>query len=146
MDSPYPNGYIQCVDTYGRNVQQGRIMYVASNGTYNCATSSERYKQDISPYTVNLDSFFNLEPVSFRYKKAVEEVGDAAETAHGFIAEQAHEAGMTEFVDYELDEHGNPRPDNFRYIDFTAAMYSVVKHQQDTINDLTARLEALENK
>lgn len=142
----YPNGYIQCQDTYDRNVQSGRIMYVASNGTYNSATSSARYKQDIQSYSVDTESFFKLRPVSFRYKMAVEEQGDDAAIAHGFIAEEAAEAGMTEFVDFEPDENGNLRPDNFRYIDFTAAMYSVVKSQQEIINDLTTRLEALENK
>lgn len=146
MDTAYPNGYIQCIDTYGRNVQSGRIVYVASNGTYNSATSSARYKQDIQSYSVDIESFFKLRPVSFRYKMAVSQFGDNADIAHGFIAEEAAEAGMTEFVDFEPDENGNLRPDNFRYIDFTAAMYGVIKSQQETIKDLTTRLEALENK
>jgi hypothetical protein len=138
--------YIQCADTYNRNVQQGRIMYVASNGTYNCASSSERYKQDIAPYEVDVEKLLLLEPVSFRYKQSVAEFGEAADVAHGFIAEQADSIGLTEFVDYELDSDGNPRPDNFRYIDFTAALLSVVKKQQETINSFEARLEALESK
>lgn len=132
-------GYLQNIDTYNRNVQQGRIMYVASNGTYNAATSSARYKQDIQSYSVDAESFFKLRPVSFRYKMAVAEQGDDAAIAHGFIAEEAAEAGLTEFVDFEPDENGNLRPDNFRYIDFTAAMYSVIK-------DMNTRLETLENK
>lgn len=138
--------YIQCVDTYNRNVQSGRIMYVSSAGTYNSASSSERYKQDITAYDVDLDKLLMLEPVSFRYKKSVEEFGDNADVAHGFIAEQADAIGLTEFVDYEPDENGNLRPDNFRYIDFTAALVGALKKQQATIDNLTARLEALESK
>lgn len=139
-------GNINSPATYGNTAASGRVMYVAANGTYNCSTSSARYKQDITPYAVDLNKFMQLEPVSFRYKRAVEEHGEQADIAHGFIAEQATEIGLTEFVDFELDENGNPRPDNFRYIDFTAAMYSVVKSQQATIRSLTARIEALESK
>lgn len=140
------SGIVSALDTYQRNVQSGRIMYVASNGTYNCATSSARYKQDINPYVVDVNKFFQLEPVSFRYKMAVEQFGDQADIAHGFIAEQAAEVGMDEFVDFQDDGNGGQRPDNFRYIDFTAAMYSVIKKQQETIGSLTARIEALESK
>jgi hypothetical protein len=138
--------YIQCLDTYNRNVQSGRIMYVASNGTYNSASSSERYKQDITPYEVDMGKLMQLEPVSFRYKQSVAELGDSADVAHGFIAEQADAIGLTEFVDYEADEEGNLRPDNFRYIDFTAALLDVVKKQQVAIESLSARLDVLESK
>lgn len=133
------SNYLSVPDTYARNVQSGRIVYVASNGTYNSASSSERYKQDIQPYQIDIDKLMQLEPVSFRYKQAVSELGNDADVAHGFIAEQADSIGLTEFVDYELDEDGNPRPDNFRYIDFTAALFGVIKQ-------LNSRIEALENK
>jgi hypothetical protein len=139
-------GYLQNIDTYNRNVQSGRIMYVASNGTYNSASSSERYKQDITPYEVDISKLMQLEPVSFRYKQSVTELGGGADVAHGFIAEQADAIGLTEFVDYEADEDGNLRPDNFRYIDFTAALLDVVKKQQVAIESLSARLDALESK
>lgn len=138
------NNYLQVPDTYVRNVQAGRIVYVSSAGTYNSASSSERYKQDITPYEVDFDTIMQLEPVSFRYKQAVTELGDEADIAHGFIAEQADAIGLTEFVDYEADENGNPRPDNFRYIDFTAALFSVIKKQQEQIDMLSARISALE--
>jgi hypothetical protein len=140
------SNYLQVPDTYVRTVASGRIVYVSSAGTYNCSTSSARYKQDISPYEVDIDKLLLLQPVSFRYKQSVQELGENADVAHGFIAEQAEEVGLGEFVDFEVDEEGNPRPDNFRYIDFTAALLSAVKQQQATISDLTARLEALENR
>lgn len=133
------SGYIQSLDTYNRNVQSGRIMYVASNGTYNAATSSARYKQDIAPYQVDISKVLQLEPVSFRYKMAVSEFGDKADIAHGFIAEQADQIGLTEFVDYMETEDGSLIPDNFRYIDFTAALVGVIKQLND-------RIEALEGK
>lgn len=140
------DNYLQVPDTYVRTVASGRIVYVSSLGTYNCSTSSARYKQDITPYEVDVDKLLMLEPVSFRYKQSVAEVGDAADVAHGFIAEQAAEIGLTEFVDFELDENGEPRPDNFRYIDFTAALLGAFKKQQETINTLSSKIEALENK
>jgi hypothetical protein len=139
------SNYLQVPDTYIRTVASGRIVYVSSIGTYNCSTSSARYKQDITPYEVDVDKLLMLEPVSFRYKQSVAEVGDAADVAHGFIAEQAHEIGLSEFVDFELDENGEPRPDNFRYIDFTAALLGAFKKQQETINTLSSKIEALEN-
>ena len=114
-------------------------MYVSSNGTYNAATSSARYKQDIAPYQVDISKVLQLEPVSFRYKMAVSEFGDKADIAHGFIAEQADQIGLTEFVDYMEAEDGSLIPDNFRYIDFTAALVGVIKQLND-------RIEVLEGK
>lgn len=138
------SNFLQVPDTYVRNVQSGRIVYVSPAGTYNAASSSERYKQDIAPYEVDLDKLLLLQPVSFRYKQAVLELGDTADVAHGFIAEQAAEIGLTEFVDFELDENGDPRPDNFRYVDFTAALLSALKKQQQTINILSNKIDTLE--
>jgi hypothetical protein len=140
--------YVQALDTYTRNVQSGRIMYVSSAGTYNCATSSARYKQDITDYKVDLEKFLKLQPVTFRYKQAVEQDGEAAKIASGFIAEQADEIGMGQFVDYEPDpaQAGKIVPDNFRYLDFASALHSAIAQQQDIIKALTSRIEILEGK
>jgi hypothetical protein len=144
--TPYSANYLQVPDTYVRTLSSGRLVYVASTGTFNSQSSSARYKQDIETYSPDLEAFFQLRPVSFRYKNAVNDFGDEATVQKGFIAEEAEEAGMQDFVDYQKNPDGSLVPDNFRYIDFTAALFSVVKTQQSTIQALSARIDALEQQ
>ena len=58
----------------------------------------------------------------------------------GFIAEEAHEAGMEWWVTY--DNEG--RPDGFRYAELTAAHNVILQEHDAEIEDLKSRVAALE--
>lgn len=108
-------------------------------GTIIRGSSSIRYKQDLMPLQLNIQSLLSLEPKTFRLIREVEELGDDAIRYPGLIAEDLDAAGLEEFVIYEYGEDGNLRPDNIRYAELSAALLIVIK-------DLSARIEALENK
>ena len=135
-------GYLRCLDTYNRHTTGGLAVSVASNGTYFTVSSSRRFKQDIADYSVQADKFLAMRPVSFRYKQEVEEVGDQAGTAVGFIAEELEDLGLTEYVVY--GEDGSPYGVN--YTQMVVGIKQILSTQDSLIKSLVSRIEALEAK
>jgi hypothetical protein len=58
----------------------------------------------------------------------------------GFVAEEIDALGLSDFVEYDADG----APSSIRYDRLTAALVPLLQAQQQQINDLTARLDALE--
>jgi hypothetical protein len=108
-------------------------------------TSSERYKQDIEPLTVNYNDLLSLEPKRFKFKKEADEDENARYYA-GFIAEEIAKTSLTDFVAYTTDDDGNKIPDGVYYAELSAALLTAIKHQDQLINSLTDRIKALEDK
>lgn len=115
---------------------------IATDGTLCTSTSSERFKQDIQDAGLDINSILALSPRKFRYKELVNKLGDAAPMAYGFIAEEADELGLTGFVHYD----DNDEVFAFDYANYVVALQTVVKYQEDTIQDLIKRVEILEGK
>ena len=105
--------------------------------------SSERYKQDIEPLNVNYDDLLSLEPKRFKFKSEASENEDARYYA-GFIAEEIAETSLTDFVSYTIDEDGNKIPDGVYYAELSAALLSALKHQDQLIKSILARVQVLE--
>jgi hypothetical protein len=133
------SSFLRCVDTRNRLVAGGINVQVASNGTYHVAASSRKFKQDISPYSVDVDALLSLEPVTFRYRQQVLEEGEGAGTSVGFIAEDLVEKGLTEYVVFSEDDDGNPEPFAINYENMVVGL-------QTTIKQLNDRITALENE
>lgn len=104
-------------------------------------SSSRRYKNSIEPLPTPIESILALEPKRFKYNNPAD-----AGTGYypGFIAEEAHDLGLTDFVSYRTVE-GASIPDGFRYSEYTAALAKVVREQQARLNDLETRLANLES-
>lgn len=94
--------------------------------------SSERYKDDVEPLTLDeARKVLDLKPVTFKMK---DESGDPdRRTYPGFIAEQAAEVGAELWVN--RDREG--LPSGFRYGELTAPLLAIIR-------DLAARVERLE--
>jgi hypothetical protein len=108
-------------------------------------TSSERYKQDIEPLQVNYEELLSLEPKRFKFKSEASEDENARYYA-GFIAEEVAETSLTDFVAYTTDEDGNKIPDGVYYAELSAALLTAIKHQDELIKSLSARVDTLEDK
>ena len=109
---------------YNNTTSNAANVYVSSSGNLARSTSSRRYKENIRNYTGSLDA---LRPVMFN---SINE-DDDKEYA-GFIAEEVHEAGLHEFVEYDDQD----RPDAVNYANMAALL---VKE----IQDLKAEVAAL---
>lgn len=107
------------------------------------ATSSREAKRDIVEHEFDTDAFISVNPVTFRYKPdAVSTAEEAELTQLGFILEDFEDAGVSEHLiipPNELDEYKG-----LRYDKLYMYLHKVVQSQNQTIKDLTARIEALE--
>ncbi|MDR7377110.1 hypothetical protein J2X19_001768 [Rhodoferax ferrireducens] len=75
---------------------------VSTDGSFTIAQaahSSLRYKKDVKPLVDNYRALLSLQIKSFTYK-------DSGDQAYGFIAEEVHDAGLTNLVNY--DKGGRP--------------------------------------
>jgi hypothetical protein len=78
--------------------------YIVNSGSFGIyiSTSSIRYKRDVVNYDKGIDTVKQLRPVYYKGKTAI----DGDKQYAGFIAEEIHELGLTEFVQY--NEDGSP--------------------------------------
>jgi hypothetical protein len=114
---------------YNNTTSNAANVYVASNGILYRSTSSLKYKESVTPATFGLADVLKLKPVTFRQK------GDASgQRFAGLIAEDVHEAGLTEFVQYQ-----DGKPDALAYANMVALCIKAIQ-------DLTKRIEELEAK
>ena len=104
-------------------------MYVDSGGLLYRSTSSLRYKSDVVNATHGLADVLKLRSVTYKGKN------DGDIVFGGLIAEEVHDAGLTEFVAY--DKEG--RPDAIHYGNMVALLVKAVQ-------ELTARVAELEAK
>jgi hypothetical protein len=103
--------------------------YLDSGGYLYRSTSSLRYKSDVTDATHGLADVLKLRSVTYKAKNS----GDTV--FGGLIAEEVHDAGLTEFVAY--DKEG--RPDALHYGNMVALLVKAVQ-------ELTARVAELEAK
>ena len=111
---------------------------LAADGGLYRSTSSIKYKTNVQNATYGLLDLLKLRPVSYQGKNEI----DGDKTFGGLIAEEVHEAGLTEFVQYAEDGS----PDALAYGNMVSLCIKAIQEQQTLITALTARIEALEAK
>lgn len=105
------------------------------------STSSRRYKQDIGAAEVD-PRVLDLHPVRFRDRGEVTELGNAAPWHLGLIAEEVHEAGLTELVSYRRptgddgEPTGEPVPDGVQYERLAVHLLGVVAQLERRVSAL----------
>lgn len=128
---------------------------LTSGGLLQRIASSRRYKRDIEELQVPPEKILELIPRQFRFKHHFEAVRnewddnsemlvaelppEEAPLHIGFIAEEADELGLEEWVEY--DENG--LPDGFQYSNFIAAHQIVLRDQAKRIKTLETQLAEL---
>jgi hypothetical protein len=104
---------------------------VASDGILARSTSSLKYKKNVLNYTKGLSEVMQLRPVSYQGKNKMDE----GKTFAGLIAEEVHDLGLTEFVQYAEDG----TPDALAYQNMVSLLIK-------GIQELKAELDTLKNK
>ena len=104
---------------------------VLSDGQLKRSTSSIRYKKDVTDATWGLTEVLKLKPKTFKNNATGEDADD--KIYGGFTAEDIHDLGLTEFVDYNEKNE----PDALAYGNMVALMAKAIQ-------DLNAKVEALE--
>jgi len=103
--------------------------FVDSDGSLRRSTSSLRYKSDVTSATHGLADVLKLRSVTYKGNN------DGETVFGGLIAEEVHDAGLTEFVAY--DKEG--RPDALHYGNMVALLVKAIQ-------ELEAKVAALEAK
>ena len=120
---------------YNLTTASSANLHVASTGLLYRSTSSARYKRNIQDMSYGVADVMNLRSVTFEQNNEY-----PSKTYAGFIAEEVHDAGLVEFVEY--NEAG--QPDAVHYGNMVSLLTKAIQDQQATIASLTARIEQLE--
>lgn len=105
-----------------------------SDGRIWRSTSSRRRKVDIEDAEVDPAVVLQMQGRTFRDKGQVEADPDTDKRYVGFIAEELHDLGLTQFVDYDDDG----QPDAIAYDRLSVALLAVLKDQERRIKALEA--------
>jgi len=130
-------GYPKINDFTTGSAPNAFIATTGSNGIY-VSTSSRRYKKDILNYDKGLDIVNQLRPV---YYKGISEV-DGDKQFAGFIAEEIHDLGLTEFVNYLEDG----RPNSLSYPNMITLLTKAIQEQQQQIQELKTEINSLKSR
>ena len=136
--SDNPSGVSNCVyalGNHGITTGSGANVFINSEGLFFRSTSSERYKNTIQDATHGLTELLTLRSVTFKNNE------DGDKIYGGLIAEEVHEAGLTEFVQYNDDNE----PDALDYGNIVSLCIKAIQEQQTKIQELEARITELEN-
>jgi hypothetical protein len=121
---------------YNLTTASGSNVTIESDGVLKRSTSSLKYKTDVQDATHGLAEVLQLRPVTYKGKN------DGDTVFGGLIAEEVHEAGLTEFVQYADDE----TPDALAYGQMVSLAFKAIQEQQAMIDELKAKVAALEAK
>jgi hypothetical protein len=130
-------GRIFVPEVYTGTTAAAANVVVAASGQLERSTSSIKYKRDVQNATHGLAEVLQLRPVTYKGKGE----NDGETVFGGLIAEEVHEAGLTEFVQYAADGS----PDALAYGNMVSLLTKAIQEQQAIIDSLTARIEALES-
>jgi hypothetical protein len=142
------------------SVATGRAVYVDSDYKIGTLSSSQRYKDEITPMAKASEAIFSLRPVSFRYKK---EIDRTRSLSFGLIAEEVAEidaslvtpdrAGKPETVRYEavnamllnefLKEHRKVEQQQTTITRLNSAVIQQQKNFQAAIAEQQKEMEAV---
>ena len=114
------------------------VNYNASTGEIFVVSSSRRYKSNITDLNIDTSKILSLRPVSY--------IDNESETnSVGLIAEEVHEE-IPQLVNYkEIEGYDEIQPDSVKYSTLSVYLLKAIQEQQELINNLTARIEQLEN-
>ena len=130
------SGRLYSSGSYSATTGLGANMVIESNGLISRSTSSQRYKNTIADASHGLAELMKLRAVTYKHNSN----GDT--TFGGLIAEEVHDAGLTEFVQY--DDEG--KPDALAYGNMVSLCIKAIQQLSAKVETLEAKVTALESK
>lgn len=127
---------------FGQTSVSGTAVYINGDNKLGTMTSSKRFKEDIKPMDKASDALFGLEPVTFRYKKAIDPAGSSQ---FGLVAEEVEKINPDLVV---RDKEGKPY--SVRYDAVNAMLlneflkeHRKVEKLEATVANLAAQLQKI---
>jgi len=129
------SGSLNVMGVYNDTTTSSANVNVASDGHIRRVVSSRRYKNTINDATHGLAELLTLRSVTYKGNNEDFVVG-------GLIAEEVHDAGLTEFVEYDDDGE----PDSLAYSNMVSLCIKAIQEQQATITAQATKIETLETQ
>ena len=129
-------GSLNVPGVYNDTTSSSANVNVHSDGHIRRSTSSRRYKNTITDATHGLTELLKLKSVTFKGNN------DGDTVFGGLIAEDVHDAGLTEFVQYNDDNE----PDALSYGNMVALCIKAIQELKTELDNAKARITALEGK
>jgi hypothetical protein len=127
------NGITLIPSVYNQTSGSAANVIVGSDGNLFRSTSSLKYKKNVENYTKGLAEVMQLRAVTYN---GINEL-DGDKQFAGLIAEEIHELGLTEFVQYAEDG----TPDALAYQNMIALAFKAIQEQQAQIEELKAKIK-----
>jgi hypothetical protein len=125
--------YIRSI--FGQTSVAGTAVLINADNKLGTLTSSKRFKEDIKPMDKASDALFGLEPVTFRYKKAIDPAG---KSQFGLVAEEVDKINPDLVV---RDKEGKPY--SVRYEAVNAMLLNEFLKEHRKVEKLEATIAAL---
>jgi len=130
------SGHLSTLPTYNNTTGSGANVHISSaGGLLFRSTSSLRYKNTVNDATHGLTELLTLRPVTYKGNN------DGDIVFGGLIAEEVHDAGLTEFVQYNEDNE----PDALAYGNMVSLCIKAIQELKTELDNAKARITALEN-
>ena len=125
---------IYVTGAYAQTASSSANMFINSEGRMMRSTSSLRYKNTINDATHGLTEVLALRPVTFKGNN------DGDTIFGGLIAEEVHDVGLTEFVQYNDDN----QPDALNYGNMVSLCIKAIQELKAENTALANRITTLE--
>ena len=126
---------LYATEIYDNTTSGGANVRVQSSGLLQRDTSSRRYKNSIKDATHGLADLNKLRPVTYKGNN------DGDTIFGGLIAEEVHDAGLTEFVDYD----NTGQPDALKYGNMVSLCIKAIQELSAEVDTLKTKVAALES-
>jgi hypothetical protein len=129
--------------TYIRNINNtvittGYYVGVNAEGLLGHSSSSRRYKEDIKPMDKASEALFALKPVTFRYKKEIDQIQSPA---FGLIAEEVAEVNP-----HLVARNSKGQPESVHYEMVNAMLLNEFLKEHKTVQEQGATIARLEKQ
>ena len=125
---------VKITGVYGLTTSSSANVVTDAGGYFYRSTSSLRYKNTVNDATHGLTELMTLRPVTYKGNN------DGDTVFGGLIAEEVHDAGLTEFVTYNEDDE----PDALAYGNMVSLCIKAIQELSTQLDAALARIETLE--
>ncbi len=132
------NSGIQSIGCYQDTTGSAANVFITTGGSFVRSTSSRKYKTDIQDATHGLADVLNLRSVTYKGTGN----HDNGQVLGGLIAEEVHDAGLTEFVQYADDG----TPDALAYGHMASLFVKAIQELKTIVDAQAAEIAILKTK
>ena len=125
-------------NTYIKVMQVGgtaNVHWSSSAGQLFVTSSSLRFKNSVEEYDKGLAEVMQMQPKYFVYNQE-----PSGKKRAGFIAEDFHDLGLTEYVEYWKGEEGEDLPSEIGYSNMVAILVKAIQELKTEVDDLKSQL------